>query len=205
MELWADESGEPTFTNMEKPLFIVGTMVCDDAALANELLSLRVRLTKQGYDLPDGFHANETRPEVRTKVIDLLSQRSVRTYASVYDKRQVPGEYKEPDQFYWWAWYKHHKYFLPGLIGGGSSPFMAIATYGTDSQRAHLEKALRTGIKRSLPEGTLQPVFAYWPSSTHPCLQAVDHILWAIQRAEVKGDYNHRNRLKRQIQEVRYG
>jgi hypothetical protein len=206
MELWADESGEPTFTNMLRPLFIFGTMVSRDVNLAHELLTLRIRLTQRGYDLPDGFHSITNPPEVRTKLINVLSQRDVQAYATVIDKTRVETQYRDPDQFYWWAWYQHHKYFLPQLLpkdAKAAATFMAIATYGTDAQRIHLEKALKAGLAKSVPEPANRPILAYWPAATHPCLQAADAIVWAIQRAETQADTTYRDTLRRQIVEVR--
>jgi Protein of unknown function (DUF3800) len=204
MELWGDESGEPTFTNMERPLFIVGTMVCADPHLPQELLSLRTRLAHQGHDLPEGFHSSKNPQEVRANVLNVLCQRKVETCATVIDKRGVPREYRDPEQLYQWAWYQHHKYFLPKIVSKTEPLLMVISTYGTDSSRTRLERALRSGINRCLPDATSKPRLAYWPASSHPCLQASDLILWAIQRSETQGDHTFRDQLKNQIREVRH-
>ena len=59
--------------------FFVSTMrVEDDPSLTTDLLDLRRRLDRRGFELPDGFHATDDRQAVRDEVLHLLKRRDIR-------------------------------------------------------------------------------------------------------------------------------
>jgi len=200
MELWGDEAGDRGFGPDASRYYIVGTILVSDPQLSHDLMSLRVRLTSAGFDLPDGFHASNDEPEVRNRVFELLRQRDFAVHATSIEKRNIPYEHQTDHRLFKWAWLQHHKHFLPKLVTG-KFVFVGLATVATNDERKSHARALRGAINEVL--AGVQVGFAHWPAATHPCLQAADYCMWAIRRSIEDSEDDVRAVLRDQIKEVR--
>lgn len=200
LEIWGDESGNLDFdARTGTRFFFVSTMCVEtDPSLTRDLLDLRRRLDRSGFELPDGFHATDDRQAVRDEVLELLQRREIRVDVTYYTKANVYDRIKtDPDYFYKWAWFYHLRYVLPRIVPVGSEPFIGIATLGTKKRRQLHADALRDVVRQSLRF----PGFhcAHWASASHPCLQASDYYIWAVARWIEGGDDRSYAKVRHQI------
>jgi hypothetical protein len=188
LEAWGDESGNLDFDpRTGSKYFIVSTVTVADPGLSVGLLDLRREMDRQGFELPEGFHATEDKQAVRDEVFRLLTTASIRADFTYYTKARVYTRIQgDPDYFYKWAWFYHLRHVLPKIVPKDGELFIGIATLGVRKKRQLHAKALRDVVGQCLRR--VRPHCAHWTAASHPCLQAADYYTWAAARWLEQGD-----------------
>lgn len=203
VEVWGDESGNLDFDpKTGSTYFVVSTMTVTDPTLSSALLELRRELDRQGYELPDGFHATEDRQAVRDQVFALLCQFSkIRVDCTYYTKvNAYPRIQQDPDYFYQLAWFCHLRYVLPRILPRDGELFVGIAALATRRKRRLHAEALRRVVRQCA--GKLRAHCAHWSACSHPCLQAADYFTWAVSRWLERNDDRSLRLVRQQIRSL---
>lgn len=86
LEIWGDESGNLDFEKTGTEYFLVCTIRVRDPSLTSDLLGLRRQLDREGFPLPDGFHATDDKQKVRDTVFELIRGRDIVADITYYSK-----------------------------------------------------------------------------------------------------------------------
>ncbi len=201
MGIWGDEAGNLDFGPKGSRYFVVCTIAIDDPEVAAQLLDLRRRLQRLGFELPDGFHASEDPQAVRDETFDLLRSRSIRADATLFRKDRayptITQRSDRDDYLFKLAWFYHYKHVLPTVIEDGADPFIGVATLGTKKRRSLHAAALNEVLSQVL--GRQRVTCAHWSAASDPCLQAADYYAWAIQRWYERDDARSINLVRHQF------
>src|SRR5680860_637763 len=111
--VFADEAGCFTFnrTPNVSRYFILCTVIMDDCAIGNDLLSLRRRLAWEGCELGDYFHATTDKQQVRDSVFNVMIQRPFTVQATIMEKPKAqPHITISKPRFYQFGYYYHFKH-----------------------------------------------------------------------------------------------
>jgi Protein of unknown function (DUF3800) len=186
--------------------FILGLLeVQEPITLAAELDDLRRSLLKDPYFKnvesmrPERqktalmLHAKDDLPEVRREVFKLLTRHSIKFYAVVRDMRAVLSYELERRRRN-----ESHRYRPDGLYDSTVSRLfkerlhsfdhchICFAKRGKSDRTEAFEQALARARQRFETQWNreikTQVLLEAKPSAQEPCLQAVDYMLWALQR-----------------------
>jgi hypothetical protein len=186
--------------------FILGLLdVPDPESLACEMEELRAHLLADPYfkGVPSmqpeakktalAFHAKDDLPEVRREVFHLLLRHSLRFFAVVRDKRKLLEYVRQRNERD--AAYRYHpnelydylvRRLFKTLLHKDDEYHIYFAKRGRSDRTAALRRALETARHRfSVQWGiTSTAPICVIPSTppAHAGLQAVDYLLWALQR-----------------------
>lgn len=192
--------------------FILGVLdVTDPVALSKQIADLhREVLVDAFFDGIESlkperkktallFHAKDDIPEIRERVFRLLAAAEVRFFAVVRDKRgivvdvrnknkQSPGYRYHPNRLY----DEMVTRLFKNLLHKDSGYHVCFARRGSKDRTRALKGALeqaRENFRRQWKIAGIAPIeVSACQSSEHPCLQAVDYFLWALQRVYTKGE-----------------
>ncbi len=186
--------------------FVLGLLdVPDPQSLACEMEELRAHLLTDPYFKgvpsmqPEAkktalvFHAKDDLPEVRREVFHLLLRHSLRFFAVVRDKHKLLEYVRQRNERD--AAYRYHpnelydylvRRLFKTLLHKDDEYYICFAKRGKSDRTAALRKALETARHRfSVQWGITSTAPIYVVPSTPPAyagLQAVDYLLWALQR-----------------------
>lgn len=205
---FVDESGDPIFYDHSgklilgqegvSPILILGFIrTTDPQAIRQQLETLRKDIVRDPYlrGIPslaktgEVFHAKDDCPEVREKVFKLIS--TLDFSAEIYVARKIANIFVK----------RHHNdenSFYDDLISKlfenklhvAAENKIYFAVRGNRRRQAPLEQAILTAktqfeTKRQTTITTTIMVQAQTPDG-EPCLQVIDYVNWAIQRAYLK-------------------
>jgi hypothetical protein len=145
------------------------------------------------------FHAKDDIPEVRERVFRLIAAEEVRFFAVVRDKRGLAADVRNKNEQS--AAYRYHPNRLydemvtrlfKNLLHKDAGYQVCFARRGskdrTDALKRALERARENFRRKWNITGTAPIEVSASQSADHPCLQAADYFLWALQRVYTKGD-----------------
>ena len=207
---FVDEAGDPTFYNA-KGEYIVGNEGCSrillmglirttqPALLREAVLNLKSSVTSDEYlqDIPSlkktavAFHAKDDAPEVREKMFKLIQKLDfkaefvvARKIESVFQKKHKGKEHIFYDDLI-------IKLFKNKLHKTDNNTIY-FAVRGSKTRQEPLEDAIQTAIntfeeKWGIKNNSDIHIYPQTPSG-EPCLQIIDYMNWAIQRAFQKNE-----------------
>lgn len=187
--VFADESGNFDFSRNKgaSKYFILTTVTITTFTAGLALQELRSELAWEGVGLSDAFHATTDKQELRDKVFETLQHHSFRVDATMFEKSKAMPHVRSSDaRFYQTAWYQHMKYLAPRIAPTVRQIMVVSAAIGTKKKG----QAFHGGIEEVMQQLTPKHDYrvAFWPASSHPCLQLADYCAWAIQRKWEGGD-----------------
>lgn len=187
--LYADETGNLDYDGKPDPsgggassYFGFGTATFTDNHSANLLdgLHLRADVTKQGLELPNGFHACNDSAHTRNEMFAAIARQAPRfdvtflAKSKAYDPIKADGSMR----LYKMAWWLHIKEIALRVAGPDDELFVIAAEFGTKRTRRVAESALRDVCDQVDRNITL----CIWKAPTSWGLQVADYGLWATQR-----------------------
>lgn len=207
---FVDESGDPNFYDkygnyivdkegVSKILILGFIMTENPKSIRKALLQLRDEISKDKYfqGIPSlqksliAFHAKDDCPEVREKVYRTIVNLNftaeifvARKIQNIFNKRHQRSENKFYDDLI-------SKLFENKLhLARHNEIFFAVR--GTKTRQLPLELAISRATESFEKKWNrkVESVFQIHPHrpSGEPCLQVIDYINWAVQRAFVKGE-----------------
>lgn len=203
---FVDEAGDPTFYN-SKGEYIVGQEGCSKVLLLGfirtekpkELRKSLARLHKEimadeylksipsiAKKTSKGFHAKDDCPEVREKVFKLITQLDFSAEFIVARKIEslFINKHKRKENIFYDDLITH---LFRNKLHLAEKNTVYFATRGSKNRQAPLEDAIQVAInlfeeKWDIKNESDTIVYAQKPSD-EPCLQIVDYMNWAVQRA----------------------
>lgn len=207
---FVDESGDPTFYNRFGK-FIVGKEGCSKILLIGfimaenpsfmrkQLLKLKNEVVNDPYliGVPSlkktkkYFHAKDDTPEVREKVFKLIASFNFKAEFIVARKKEKIFKKRHrgnPNVFYDDIIVK----LFTNKLHLAEKSYIYYEGRGNRKRQEPFEDAIRTAInafecKWGMKNDSEVEIFPM-SSTGEPCLQIVDYMNWAVQRAFVKGD-----------------
>jgi hypothetical protein len=192
--------------------FMLGALELEDApGLARELAALRAALLSDPYfrAVPSmqperrktaiAFHAKDDLPEVRREVFQVLMRHDLKFNAVVRDKARVLAMVEERNRFSETYRYQPNELYdslvsrlFKNRLHLSPEVEVCFASRGRSDRSAALQLALKTArarfeAKTGLSVETSIKVREALPPS-EPALQAVDYLLWALQRHYERGE-----------------
>jgi hypothetical protein len=213
MYFYVDESGEPGILarkgknlideGVASKTFIVGYVeTADPSSITKRLTALRKEIIEDDYykDIPSisstskGFHANKDCAEVKEKVFRLLRQADIKTYVIVARKSESLFRKKFDLQAS-----KIYEYLVEKLFENRLHKYRHIDIYfasmGNTVREHNMRRAIDCAIesfrKRWGKENQNEIRIFVQQSSQIPMLQAVDYMLWTVNRVYEKGDFRY--------------
>ena len=207
---FVDESGDPTFYNRfgkcivgeegcSKILLIGFIMTEKPAVLRKQILKLRDEVVNDPYlkGVPSlkktgkYFHASVDTPEVREKVFKLLVQLDFKAEFIVARKKEKMFKKRHrgsPNVFYDDIVVK----LFTNKLHLAEKSFIYYEVRGSRKRQEPFEDAIRVAInlfeKKWGTKNDSEVEIFPMSSVGEPCLQIIDYMNWAVQRAFVKGD-----------------
>ena len=207
---FVDESGDPVFYDAKgqlilgqagvSPILIIGFIrTTNPESIRRSLNELRVEVANDPYlsGIPsisktrNSFHAKDDCPEVREKVFKLLA--TLDYSAEVYVARKIESIFTKRHN-------KRELTFYDDIVSKLFENKLHIATdnriyyavRGNRLRQEPLEKAILQAktsfeLKKKTKISTRINVQAQTPEG-EPCLQVIDYMNWAIQRAYIRGE-----------------
>lgn len=205
---FVDESGDPVFYDAKgqlilgkesvSPLLIIGFIrTTNPVLIRNQLEGLRAEIVKDPYlsGIPsitktaESFHAKDDCPEVREKVFKLIA--NLNFSAEVYVERKIENIFVKRHNRRELAFYDDivSKLF-ENKLHVASENKIYYAVRGNRLRQEPLEKAIMQAkskfeTKKNTKTETSITVQAQTPNG-EPCLQVIDYVNWAIQRAYLR-------------------
>lgn len=218
---FVDEAGDPTFYN-SKGECIVGTEGCskilllgfitttNPQPLRESILTLQKEILQDPYlkKIPSlaktaiAFHAKDDCPEVRERVFNKIIELDFK--AEFIVARKIPDHFKSKHQG------KPHIFYDDLIIKLFQNKLhlaeknnIYFATRGSKTRQAPLQDAIRVASNafEKKWDTTITAVNDILPQtpSGEPCLQIVDYMNWAVQRAFIKGEDRYLNFVQNKI------
>ena len=189
--VFIDESGNYDFSSSGTANLILTSLITEGIRPGIvELYELKHKLIDLGTDL-EYFHATEDRQAVRNEVFDIIHNLSnIRVDSVVVDKRKTGPSIRSIEKFYPIMLENLLKYpFDPRGIDVSKYDRVFIfcdRASGTKRQKQALLAGIKTYLSRHL-KGIPYHVCMH-SSASHPYLQIVDYISWAIYVAQERGE-----------------
>lgn len=217
---FVDESGDPTFFNKHgecllgqqgcSALLILGFILTDNPKNLRQAIStLQQEIIADEYlkDIPSiqktkiAFHAKDDVPEVREKVFKLIKSLDFKAEFIVARKRLdifTKRHQRNEDIFY--------NELVSRLFERKlhtQDNVICFSKRGNKLKQHHLQSAIQSAIinfenKHSQKVETQTKILIQIPSS-EPCLQIIDYMNWALQRAYIKQDMRYLNFVKDKV------
>lgn len=210
MYYFVDESGDPTFYN-KYGTYIVGTEGCskililglvrtkDPSIMRRELSKLRLELSQDDYlnGIPSmrktlkEFHAKDDVPEVRQKVFTLLKSLDFKAEFIVARKIEsvFTARHKKSESIFYNDLVS--KLFENKLHKHTENVIYYAKRENKDKQKP-FDDSIRTAINtfETKWKTKIDSDIVIYPQtpSDEPCLQIIDYMNWAVQRAFVRGE-----------------
>lgn len=201
--VFIDESGNYDWSNKGTKYVVFTSLLTEDITPGMlELYELKHNLIDLGTDV-EYFHAAEDRQVVRDRVFDILSAfAKARVDSVVVEKRKAAPKVRPLDRFYPTMIESLLKYpFDPR--GLDVTRFNKVFIFlDRASARSAEREALKKGVKRYLARhlGNVPYVICMHQSASHPYLQLVDYMCWAIFVKWERGEQRPYDRVKQLIQ-----
>ncbi len=218
---FVDESGDPYFYNREGE-FIVGNEGCskililglikteDPNELRQALSKLRQEIGSDEYlkDIPslkkslNAFHATDDCAEVREKVYKVIRLLSFKAEFVVARKKEdifIRRHKKKPNLFYDDIVSK----LFENQLHKSEENVIYFSVRGNRARQEPLEDAIQKAVltfeeKWKTKVDSEIKIYSQTPEG-EPCLQIIDYLNWAVQRAFVKNDFRHFNFIREKI------
>jgi hypothetical protein len=218
---FVDESGDPYFYDRKgkcilgqegtSPILILGFIRTDDpASIRKSLLEARITMSQDQYlrSVPSfkksliAFHAKDDCPEVREKVFKVILSQSFKSEFIIARKHEnifMTRHKKSPNVFYDDIVTK----LFQNQLHKATENIIYFAVRSNRARQQPLEQALRTAIlsfeetwKTKVHTEIL--VYPQRPEG-EPCLQVIDYMNWAVQRAFIRGEMRFLNFVRDKI------
>lgn len=207
---FVDEAGDSTFYN-KYGKYIVGEEGCskllllgfirttDPVLLRQAVLNLRQEVAQDPYlqSIPSvsktkiAFHAKDDCPEVREKFYKTIAQLDFKAEFVVARKIEsvFRGKHKGSENSFYSDLIIQ---LFRNKLHLADKSVICFASRGSQTKQKRLDEAIaaaRSAFEKqwNTPVNTAAEQFAQSPSG-EPCLQIVDYMNWAVQRAFVKGE-----------------
>lgn len=218
---FVDESGDPYFYNRTSAL-IVGNEGCskvlilgfikteEPETLRRKIADLHQEVAKDPYlnSIPsvkksiDSFHATDDCPEVREKVFKAIVDLPFKSEFIVARKLEqvfIKRHKKNPNLFYDDLVTK----LFQNQLHKSTENIIYYAVRGNRARQAPLEYAIRAAIlafeeKWKLKVESEIKIFPQRPNG-EPCLQVVDYMNWAVQRAFLRSEIRYLSFVREKI------
>lgn len=190
IHIYGDESGNFDFSRSPDATryFILTTVVVGNHDIEADLSELRRRITWDGFNAANGFHATVDKQRVRDQVFAVLRDHDVRIDATVLEKCKAQPQVRESEErFYQYAWYYHMKNLTPRIAAAKDEMLVIGASIGTKKRRAAFDSALTDVMNQVSGKRSVRT--AMWTAASDPCLQIADYCSWAIRRKWERSDY----------------
>lgn len=194
--------------------FMVGYLVVKDPASCRKALTeLHDKISSDEllasipsmHSTREAFHANKDCHEVRADVFRLLKTMDFEFFCIVARKQEniFRGKFDLKDK-------RVYKYLVSKLLENRLHLYTEIDLYfssmGNVVRKDTMEDAIEGAIKRFQEkwgyENNAKLRVVIQKNSEEPLLQAVDYVLWAIQRVYERGEYRYYDYLKDKIRLV---
>ena len=197
--VFIDESGNYDWSNKGTRFVVITSLLTTDVTPGVlELYELKHNLIDLGMDI-EYFHATEDRQAVRDRVFNILSTfANARVDSVVVEKRKAAPAVRSLDRFYPMMIENLLRYpFDPrGLdVQRFDKVFIFL---DRASARQTEQEALKKGVKLYLARhlGKIPYVICMHQSASHPYLQLVDYMCWAIFKKWERGEQRPYDRVK---------
>lgn len=183
LHVFIDESGNYDFSPKGTKYLVITSLVATDIGPAVlELYKLKHDLINSGTDI-EYFHAAEDRQVVRNGVFDVLSGLSnIRVDCVVVEKRKTAPSVRPLHRFYPMMVENLLKYPFDQRGMNISSFDRVFIFLDRASARRKDQEALKKGVKLHLARhlANVPYIICMHSSASHPYLQVVDYISWAV-------------------------
>lgn len=218
---FVDESGDPFFYD-RKGNFIAGKEGCsqlliigfikaeEPEVIRKKIINLQSEIARDEYliQIPslrkslNYFHATDDSAEVREKVFKLIKElpfKSEFIVARKFENIFIKRHKKSPNIFYDDIVTK----LFQNQLHKSKENIIYYATRGNRARQKPFEEAIRSGVlvfeeKWKIKVGSEIKIFPQRPVG-EPCLQVADYMLWAVQRAFIKGEMRYYNFLQDKV------
>ena len=183
--IYADESGNFDFSNGPGATryFILASVAADEptvAAIERDLSLLRWELAREGYLLPDGFHASPNEQYVRDCFFSAIRPHDFRIDATLFEKRKVNQRIRASDEsFYRFAWNAHLTGLAQSFILPSNELTVTTASLNRKFRRGFLAEIDGLGQRYGANVIVKGDVIA---AATNLMLQVADYCAWALRR-----------------------
>lgn len=200
LHVFLDESGNLEFSPKGSPFYVfAAAWTYEPRLLAQELMSFRFKLLRDGHDL-DSFHATRDKQPHRDRVVELLLNHRDWTFASlVIEKAKVYPPLRDQIRFYPEFAAMLLRFVLRGRVQAGTERVL-IYTDRLPVQRntRAVEKAIKTACRAELSDEIAFHLYHH-PRQSNTWLQVVDYCCWAVHRKWDGKDTRTYDLLKRRI------
>lgn len=209
---FVDESGDPTFFDRRgrlivgepgcSSILIIGFIKCESPEpLRKKLTELRKEIAQDTYlkGVPSlekslrSFHAKDDCPEVREKVYKLIKSLDFKAQFVVARKR--PEIFKKRHNNNENTFYNELVSRLMENRLHQNDNTIYFSKRGSKNRQVHLEQAIRSAVlsfesKHNTKIETATKILIQVPTD-EPCLQIIDYMNWALQRAYTAKDMRY--------------
>ncbi len=207
---FVDESGDPVFYD-KRGKNIVGQEGCSKVLilglirtenpnlLRKEILKLKDEVEKDPYlqGIPSlektkiAFHAKDDVPEIREKVFKLIKALDFK--AEFVVGRKIESIFKKRHKDREGLFYNDMvSKLFENKLHVANKNYIYFAVRGSKPKQMPFEDAIQTAIiafeKKWKIKNESEIIIEPQSPSGEPCLQVVDYVLWAVQRAFMRGD-----------------
>lgn len=218
---FVDESGDPYFYNRDgqcvvgkegcSKILIIGLIKTEEPDhLRKAIGSLKEEIQKDEYlkDIPSfprsvqSFHATDDIPEIRERVYKAIKGLNFKSEFVVARKKEsvfISRHKKKPNIFYDDIVSK----LFENQLHKSEENVIYFSVRGNRARQEPVEDAIHTAIlafeeKWKTKVNTEIRVYPQRPEG-EPCLQIIDYMNWAVQRAFVRGEMRYFNFIKEKI------
>lgn len=218
---FVDESGDPYFYDRDgrfivgnegcSKILIVGLIKTEEPNVLRQALSvLRQEISADEYlkGIPSlvkslkAFHATDDCPEVREKVYKVIRPLPFKAEFVVARKKEdifIKRHKKKPNLFYDDIISK----LFENQLHKSEENIIYFSVRGNRARQEPLEDAIRKAVltfeeKWKTKVDSEIKIYSQTPEG-EPCLQIIDYLNWALQRAFVRQDYRHLNFIRDKV------
>lgn len=188
--IFLDEGGNFDFTVRGSAYYTFTSIaVTRPFPLASPLTELRHDLLESGVNLEE-FHATVDKQATRDRVFAEIQKEiaTIRTDSVVVEKCMTGPSLRPPEKFYPKMLGYLLRYVVTGLLSKGAERIIVVTDdLPVNSKKRAFEATIKTTLTAMLPAGARYEIMHH-DSKSHPMLQAVDYINWAILRKWKDGD-----------------
>lgn len=198
--IFLDESGDLGFKATSSKWFIFTIVLTDNHRKIEKIIKKVKGGLRKKYKKVNELHAYHTQPEVRKKILKLLSaEKDVKILCVVLNKKKVYIDLQKQKNYL----YNYTANILldrlhnKKIIDTDEPIDLYIDQKDTNKFiKENFEKYLKDNFKK---RGNNKVAIKIKPSHTEKCLQAVDFISWAIFRKYERGDYEYYEIIKNSV------
>jgi hypothetical protein len=187
--LFVDESGDFTFNQQASKYLVFSCLsTTQPDAIAHPLTKLRYDLFPQGFQL-ERFHAAEDKQRVRDQVFPLLAASTVYEVDAVVVEKRKTSPSLQSYRLYPRIYEILLRYVLNRQNFAQLNSLHVICdTVPLRKKQKAMEGALKMEVAALMHGRQIPHNVVFQPSGSHPFLQAVGYLGWAIFRRWERGD-----------------